>query len=203
MRQKAARATGVITHSVPPATTTSHEPSRTSRAASPMALAPAAQAVATQKFGPVRPHSMPTRPAVAFGHHHRHEQRADPRRAPLAVQRDLLLERAQAADAGAGDDAGAGRVDARRRRGRRRRRPMQHGVAGGGHAELGRAVEAAGLLEAEALLRVEVLDLAGVGDRVVLGANASIGAGDVPGRRRRVPERVGVVAGRRAEADAR
>ncbi len=59
MRQKAEMVIGVITASAPPAMTTSAEPSRIMRTPSPMAFDEVAQAVATQKLGPVQPNSMP------------------------------------------------------------------------------------------------------------------------------------------------
>ena len=67
MRQNAARATGVTAASAPPATATSTEPSRTIRVPSPTAWAPAAQAVVTERLGPVKPLRMATRAAVALG----------------------------------------------------------------------------------------------------------------------------------------
>ncbi len=67
MRPKAATETGVMGASVPPATTTSADPSRISRAASPIAFEPAAHAVVMQRFGPVQPLCIEITPAVAFG----------------------------------------------------------------------------------------------------------------------------------------
>ena len=58
---------GETAASAPPTTTMSAVPSRTSRAPSPMAWAPAAQAVVTEMFGPVNPARMATRAAVALG----------------------------------------------------------------------------------------------------------------------------------------
>ena len=52
--------------SVPPVITTSALPSRISRAASPIACALAAHAVAMHRFGPVQPNCIATVPAVAF-----------------------------------------------------------------------------------------------------------------------------------------
>jgi hypothetical protein len=67
MRAKAAMATGTTTASAPPASTTSEVPSRISRAPSPTAWVPAAQAVAMQMLGPVQPSSMATMAGVALG----------------------------------------------------------------------------------------------------------------------------------------
>ena len=66
MRAKAEMAVGVMHVSTPPASTTSAEPSRMSRPASPMALAPAAQAVVTVRDGPVHPNWMLMSPPVAL-----------------------------------------------------------------------------------------------------------------------------------------
>ncbi len=66
IRVKAAMHTGLTQASVPPATTSSAVPSRTMRAASPMAWAPVVQAVDTARFGPVRRWRMPTSAAVAL-----------------------------------------------------------------------------------------------------------------------------------------
>ena len=52
--------------SEPPVITMSALSSRMSRAASPIALALAAHAVATQKFGPFQPNCIAIVPAVAF-----------------------------------------------------------------------------------------------------------------------------------------
>ena len=86
---------------------------------------------------------MPTRPAVALaiiiG-----TSSGLTRVGPFSsYTRDLLLEGAQAADAGAGDDAGPGRVDAGAD-GAAVAEGRRHGVAGGGDAELGGAVDAGG-----------------------------------------------------------
>ena len=67
MRAKAAMAMGTTTASAPPARTASAVLSRMSRAPSPMAWLPAAQAVATQMLGPVQPSSMATMAGVALG----------------------------------------------------------------------------------------------------------------------------------------
>ena len=67
MRAKAAMAMGTTTASAPPARTTSAVPSRISRAPSPTAWVPAAQAVATQTLGPVQPSSMARMAGVALG----------------------------------------------------------------------------------------------------------------------------------------
>ena len=66
MRANAEIAVGVMHDSVPPVITTSALPSRISRAASPMAWALAAHAVAMHRFGPVQPNCIATVPAVAF-----------------------------------------------------------------------------------------------------------------------------------------
>ena len=91
---------GVMHDSEPPVITTSALSSRIRRAASPIAFALAAHAVATQKFGPFQPELHRDRARGRVGHHHRDEERADARRALLVVDADLLLERDQTADAG-------------------------------------------------------------------------------------------------------
>ena len=53
---------GTIELSAPPATITSASPSMMSRAASPMAWTPVAQAVTTEWFGPLKPYLMETCP---------------------------------------------------------------------------------------------------------------------------------------------
>ncbi len=67
IRANAATVMFVNGYSVPPATTTSELPSRMSRAPSPMAFVPAAQAVAMHNAGPVNPYRIEMTPAVAFG----------------------------------------------------------------------------------------------------------------------------------------
>ena len=66
MRAKAATVIEVNA-SVPPAMTMSALPSRTRRTPSPIAFAPAAQAVLMQNAGPVQPNRIEITPAVAFG----------------------------------------------------------------------------------------------------------------------------------------
>ena len=66
MRANAEIAVGVMHDSEPPVITTSAAPSRMSRAASPIACALAAHAVAMQRFGPVQPNCIAIVPAVAF-----------------------------------------------------------------------------------------------------------------------------------------
>ena len=66
IRAKAEIAVGVMHDSEPPVITMSALSSRMRRAASPIALALAAQAVATQKLGPFHPNCIAIVPAVAF-----------------------------------------------------------------------------------------------------------------------------------------
>ena len=142
MRANAEIATGVMHDSLPPVITTSEVSSRMRRAASPIACALAAQAVEMQRFGPgpAELHGDGARGRVR--HHHRDEERAHPAGALLDVDRDLLLERDQPADAGAEDHRAARRIGA--------------GVAGVGErvgrgrdTELRHAVDAARLLRPE------------------------------------------------------
>ena len=58
---------GVIADSAPPHTIASALPSCSSRKASPMALEPAAQAVATAELGPLVPRAMAARPVARLG----------------------------------------------------------------------------------------------------------------------------------------
>ena len=130
MRAKAAMAIGTTTASAPPASTTSEVPSRMSRAPSPTAWLPAAQAVATQKLGPVQPSSMATMAGVALGIIIGTRNGRHPGRAPLDEHLLLVLQRGQPADADTGHDGAAGRVGARLA-------GVADGVDGGGEAELG------------------------------------------------------------------
>ena len=94
-----------------------------SRAASPIACALAAHAVEMQRFGPVQPNCIATVPAVAFVIIIGTKNGLTRAGALLEVDRDLVLERDEPADAGAGDHGARGR-DRRPRRPRRRgRRP--------------------------------------------------------------------------------
>ena len=139
MRLNAARQSPVSAASVPPATTTSASPRWIIRVASPIACAPVAQALATLKPGPVgaeRASRPRRRPRSASSSARRAARRA---RSPLASHAfALALQRDQAADAGADDDADALRLDAvgqprlLRRPGRRpRRRAGRSGRCGG------------------------------------------------------------------------
>src|SRR5581483_10882009 len=67
MRQNEPMANGVTHDSAPPVRTTSTKPSRTRRAASPMAWAPAAHAVVMVMLGPVQPRTMARFAAPALG----------------------------------------------------------------------------------------------------------------------------------------
>ena len=79
------------------------------------------------------------RRAGGVGHHHRHEERRHPPLALLDPDDDLVLERAQPADAGGEDRAEAGRVDAEVT-------GLVERLGGGGDGELLHAVGAARLL---------------------------------------------------------
>ena len=113
MRANAEMATGVMHDSDPPVITTSE----TAVADEARRLADRVRARGTGggdaevRAGPAELHRDRARGCV--GHHHRDEERADAARALLDVDRDLLLERDQAADAGAEDHRTPRRVGVR------------------------------------------------------------------------------------------
>ena len=123
MAAKPPMASGTTTDSVPPAIMTSASPRRMMFAASPMACAEVAQAVAMAVLGPFAPVRIETSPERHVDDEARDEERADPP-GPL-LEDDLvhLLDEGQAADAGADADAHALRVLRRDRRGPSRRAP--------------------------------------------------------------------------------
>ena len=96
--------------SVPPVTTASAMSQAIRRAAYVSACVPAAQAVQIVSVGPAEAVPHRDRRAGRVGHHHRHEERRD---TPLALVHPdvlLLLERVDAADAGAEDRADPRRI---------------------------------------------------------------------------------------------
>ena len=143
MRANAASVIGVIGTSVPPAITTSDDPSRMRRTPSPIAFVPAAHAVAMQSAGPVQPNCIEITPAVAFGIIIGTKNGLTRAGALLEVRRAVLLERVEPADAGRRDDRAAVGVGA----------PSSPGVlervGGRGEPELRDAVLAARLLRPE------------------------------------------------------
>ena len=140
--------------SAPPATMTSAEPSRIMRMPSPIEWAPAAHAVVTQRFGPVKPNCMPTRPAVAFGIIIGTSIGLT-RCGPFSRQmRYLFLLGAEAADTRADDHAAASRVD-----GTLAQAGVAQGVDRRGETELRHAVGSTRLLDVEVSARVEVARL--------------------------------------------
>ena len=118
MRANAETVSGVTGASVPPATTTSALPSRTMRTPSPMALAPAAHAVAMQSAGPVKPNWIEIMPGGRVRHHHRDEERADAarRRVRGTSTRSPPWSRARRRRWRRSPRTGSGRRRARRRR---------------------------------------------------------------------------------------
>ena len=72
-----------------------------------MAWVPAAQAVLTVWQGPCQPWRIDTAAPGGVGHHHRHEERRDLALAAVHEVGDLLLEGAEAADAGGDEHAAA------------------------------------------------------------------------------------------------
>ena len=100
MAQKPSTASGVITASVPPASMASAVPSPMMRADSPMAWVPVAQAVTTERFGPLAPNRMETWPeasSMIMPGMKKGDMRRGPRSSSSLV---LTLQERQAADAG-------------------------------------------------------------------------------------------------------
>ena len=136
MLVKAPIPTGVMAASAPPPMATSqrprgHQPGRgghrvgAGRAGRGDGLAGAVPAGAHGDVG-----------GPGVGHHHGDEEGRDPPGPLFQVDGDLLLERVEAADAGAEDDPGPVRVGADLA-------GVVHGHVGGGHRELGEAVHTA------------------------------------------------------------
>ena len=96
MRANAATAGAMMRASVPPAITTSTVSSRISRVPSPIALALGGARGGDAEHRAVPPEVDADEPGGRVRHHHRHEERADPVRALVAVDLELLLERHRA-----------------------------------------------------------------------------------------------------------
>ena len=137
--------------SAAPPMATSHRPDATSRAAWAIEWAPAAHAVMTVSDGPCHPMRIDTAAAPALDIIIGTRRGRDPTGALLAVDEDLGLERLEATDPGAHDHPGPTGVGVELA-------GVGQGHVGHRHAELGEAVDVAGVLGGEPLLRIEVVD---------------------------------------------
>ena len=112
MLVNAARPISAIAASAPPVMTASQRPYWMRRAALPMDWVPAAHAVTTVSHGPRQPNRIEMAAAPALPMIIGHEEGRHPAGAFLDEDGDLLLQGFEAADTGAEDDTGSGRVDA-------------------------------------------------------------------------------------------
>ena len=170
MRANAAIDVGVIAASVPPHTTTSALPSRIIRSPSPIALAPDAQAVDTQRLAPVKPCFIDTRPAVALTiiiGTRNGLTRLGPRSRWTPICASSVVRPPTPVPA----------ITATRAGSTPRLAGIGDGVVGRGHAEQAGAVDAADLLRADVGLEVDAARLAREAARgASTASNASIGA---------------------------
>ena len=108
--QKPAMPSSQTAASAPPATITSASPHMISRAASPIACTPVAQAVTTEWFGPLKPYLIETMAGAEVDQRRGDEERRQPPRLALVHQHRRLVDGLQPADAGADHHAGGAAV---------------------------------------------------------------------------------------------